>query len=375
MIQCDICLCWQHGYCLGLDEEDQVPEKYICQICRDPPGGRSNSGFSLDLDWLKEGKFNSVSLPKKESTTAMTTTETEQRELAFKKLSELMADLANMHKVLHSIRVKLLVASQSNNSKVFMWSAVWERQPEPELAPAPMDANPDPSSSQQMLLEHLTSTVNSLTPTATESTNQAETLLTQPPTVNGTAIESNESTSTSDKMTTSNGIDTNDSNGPVPLNDAESIKSAMTTNEVLELDNLDPSMIPTVSEVERLLPSIIQESLVANGDLLSSPPVQPVPAALPPPPPPPIIPEQKRIDKDDCRMNLLSHIEYLQTKVTGILDHVEEALRVLEDAAGPVPLGNHCTPEALAARTKSVANLLTQDLYMARRLMSAVKSS
>ena len=24
MIQCDICLCWQHGTCLGVEEEDQV---------------------------------------------------------------------------------------------------------------------------------------------------------------------------------------------------------------------------------------------------------------------------------------------------------------------------------------------------------------
>ncbi|KFW02672.1 PHD finger protein 20, partial [Eurypyga helias] len=37
MIQCEECLCWQHGVCMGL-LEDNVPEKYTCYICQDPPG-------------------------------------------------------------------------------------------------------------------------------------------------------------------------------------------------------------------------------------------------------------------------------------------------------------------------------------------------
>ena len=38
-IQCEECLCWQHGTCMGLLEEN-VPDKYACYICRDPPGER-----------------------------------------------------------------------------------------------------------------------------------------------------------------------------------------------------------------------------------------------------------------------------------------------------------------------------------------------
>ncbi|XP_029865624.1 PHD finger protein 20 isoform X3 [Aquila chrysaetos chrysaetos] len=36
MIQCEECLCWQHGVCMGL-LEDNVPEKYTCYVCQDPP--------------------------------------------------------------------------------------------------------------------------------------------------------------------------------------------------------------------------------------------------------------------------------------------------------------------------------------------------
>lgn len=35
--QCEDCLCWQHGTCMGL-LEDNVPDRYTCYICRDPPG-------------------------------------------------------------------------------------------------------------------------------------------------------------------------------------------------------------------------------------------------------------------------------------------------------------------------------------------------
>lgn len=37
MIQCEECQCWQHGVCMGLLEEN-VPEKYTCYVCQDPPG-------------------------------------------------------------------------------------------------------------------------------------------------------------------------------------------------------------------------------------------------------------------------------------------------------------------------------------------------
>jgi len=128
MIQCDICLCWQHGYCAGIEDEDPVPEKHVCETCRQPAGGRTEAKFSLDQDWLKEGKLPSTdtvidlhqAATKRKSASAIF-----DRETAFRKLSELMADLATLDKVLHCLRVKLHVASQPSNSKVFMWSSVW----------------------------------------------------------------------------------------------------------------------------------------------------------------------------------------------------------------------------------------------------------
>ena len=119
MIQCDICLCWQHGLCLGIDDEDQVPDKHVCEFCKNPKAARSSAKYALDQDWLKEGRLPSVNKPEV----------VVQGENAFKKLSELMADLANLNKVLHSLRLKLQVASQTNSGKVFMWSMLWDAPP------------------------------------------------------------------------------------------------------------------------------------------------------------------------------------------------------------------------------------------------------
>ena len=140
MIQCDICLCWQHGSCLAIEEEDQVPEYYVCETCRNPRLGRTSAKYSVDQDWLNKGILPSAihaisqkedSALKLNSNMQHLTDATNQplidKETAFRKLSELMADLANLSKLLHSLRVKLHIASQSNNSKVFMWSSIWDQ--------------------------------------------------------------------------------------------------------------------------------------------------------------------------------------------------------------------------------------------------------
>ncbi|KAG2733548.1 hypothetical protein G9P44_003073 [Scheffersomyces stipitis] len=33
-IQCDKCSVWQHGYCVGLFTNDEVPDKYWCELCK-----------------------------------------------------------------------------------------------------------------------------------------------------------------------------------------------------------------------------------------------------------------------------------------------------------------------------------------------------
>ena len=58
LLQCEVCLTWQHGACIGVDSEEQVPENYTCSICRDPrlvasppftPSTTSSQGGNMPL--------------------------------------------------------------------------------------------------------------------------------------------------------------------------------------------------------------------------------------------------------------------------------------------------------------------------------------
>jgi PHD finger protein 20 len=55
IIQCDLCFCWQHGSCNLIDREEDVPDKFICHVCRSPSKERKSRKYSHDQDWLKKG--------------------------------------------------------------------------------------------------------------------------------------------------------------------------------------------------------------------------------------------------------------------------------------------------------------------------------
>lgn len=56
-MQCDICLCWQHGNCNKIDSEDQVPDNYVCTSCLNPSKKRQSKQYVYLQDWIKEGKI------------------------------------------------------------------------------------------------------------------------------------------------------------------------------------------------------------------------------------------------------------------------------------------------------------------------------
>lgn len=33
-VQCDKCLVWQHGGCMGFHDEANLPEEYYCELCK-----------------------------------------------------------------------------------------------------------------------------------------------------------------------------------------------------------------------------------------------------------------------------------------------------------------------------------------------------
>jgi len=520
MIQCDICLCWQHGVCLGLDDEDQVPEKHLCQICKESAGARTNSKFSLDQDWLKEGKLNSVQLPDTDLVVARPPLHNEHEDVddvplapikaavcptslsspstieeliegrkesnAFRKLSELMADLSNLSLVLHSLRIKLYIASQRNHSKVFMWSSPWndldreeeqhcetvEHRSAQAISPKvePVEEYVDKASAEWEKIEtasqdepvkvaeaHLMQDEqkgsngkksNQEADVAVKSENgdtdlhngvamepafsngkenknpepeiggasgseeqaeqpssQIKTQITEgcspkspcrtitPPKTGANSVPSppvsDSATSTpegesfcepaSEEVSPPSTLDT-PSESPLEsgvkdelcLDSDEEGKAAGPMEVEVDVETETGMIIPSMSEVERLLPSLL-EGLQQNMSSSAAETVPPPPASNSAPMIPmqtaaPFIPEQKRIDKEESRLNLVDHIDRMQGKVESCLDHVESQLSALEETVSDQD------PAAirLMSRAKSMAVALLHDVNLARKMMSAV---
>jgi hypothetical protein len=72
-----------------------------------------------------------------------------------------------------------------------------------------------------------------------------------------------------------------------------------------------------------------------------------------------LIPEPKRLDREECRLNLLHHIEELQELVEGRLQAVEDRLEEVEAPTGPPAPGPGL-------------GRLAQDLRAAKRLNAAL---
>uniref|UniRef100_A0A6B2EFM2 Putative phd zn-finger n=1 Tax=Phlebotomus kandelakii TaxID=1109342 RepID=A0A6B2EFM2_9DIPT len=126
MIQCELCLCWQHGICNGIEKESQVPDKYICYICRNPSRGRESMKYIHDQDWLYDGKLSTTqyhaqnpNLPDRFDT--------------LKSSHTLTGNLLELKRFMQSLKLKVNIAENKDHPKMYLWSKKWESSPPPPL--------------------------------------------------------------------------------------------------------------------------------------------------------------------------------------------------------------------------------------------------
>ncbi|XP_050526297.1 PHD finger protein 20 [Daktulosphaira vitifoliae] len=115
MIQCDVCLCWQHGYCNQINSEDQVPDNYVCNSCLNPSKKRRSKQYDYLQDWIKEGKVASVLQHKDERR--------KKDESILKQSHQLVAEVIEHSNFLHSLLVKTIIYGQTpDHPKLYLWS-------------------------------------------------------------------------------------------------------------------------------------------------------------------------------------------------------------------------------------------------------------
>lgn len=104
MIQCELCLCWQHAYCNNIERENQVPDKYICYICQNPVRQRSSRKYFHDQDWLKLGTLPTGSYHSKDEEML------HRRFEKLKKSHDLSGGLMELKDYVHTLKVKIKIA-------------------------------------------------------------------------------------------------------------------------------------------------------------------------------------------------------------------------------------------------------------------------
>ncbi|KAM4612719.1 PHD finger protein 20 isoform 2-T2 [Polymixia lowei] len=151
MIQCEECLCWQHGTCMGLLEEN-VPDRYACYICRDPPGQRQSLRYWYDREWLSSGHMYGL--------TFLEENYSHQNAKKIATTHQLLGDVHHVVEVLNGLQLKMSVLQSKTHPDLRLWCQPWKQAERPwksydsypgtDAAPSP--AAPDEDMSRGEIL-------------------------------------------------------------------------------------------------------------------------------------------------------------------------------------------------------------------------------
>ncbi|XP_071021293.1 PHD finger protein 20b isoform X3 [Oncorhynchus clarkii lewisi] len=119
MIQCDECLCWQHGTCMGLFEHN-VPDTYSCYICRDPPAQRPSQRYWYDRDWLSSGHMYGLSF--------LDENYSHQNRKKLMATHQLLGDVHHVFEVLNGLQLKMSILQTQTHSDLKLWRQPWKQE-------------------------------------------------------------------------------------------------------------------------------------------------------------------------------------------------------------------------------------------------------
>ncbi|XP_017876601.1 PHD finger protein 20 isoform X2 [Ceratina calcarata] len=345
MIQCDLCLCWQHGHCNAIEREKDVPEKYVCYICRNPYRQRQSKKYFHDQDWIKEGKL--PTLPNRTKNQHRVN----ERTAMLKRSYDLIAALLHIQQVLHSLRVKINVAQKKDHPKLYLWAKNWEKIEvlKPSTSPVPImevaksgkDFVDIPSDVDIKLETKFT-----LKDDPDEKSIASDSELMKILEEDNAAMDESKVTPKKEELE--------------PQSKSHILLDALAKNDTSEgkLKNslpsevkMDTGLLTNESNVSENNVSTSTNHEEMNDNELSTP-LQPF---IPQPEAP--------IDPGECRMRLLEHIEDFQNHIDARLTYIEAQVCALE-TMDPEDLPT----SDVQPRTKQTIQMLLRDLNTVRKL-------
>ncbi|XP_043514068.1 PHD finger protein 20 isoform X1 [Frieseomelitta varia] len=349
MIQCDLCLCWQHGHCNAIEKEKDVPEKYVCFICQNPYRQRLSKKYFHDQDWIKEGKLPTLSNRTKNQHRV------NQRTAMLKRSYDLVTALLQIQQVLHSLRVKINVAQKKDHPKLYLWAKNWEKTevPKPNVTPIPimeiMKSGKDciDTSEGAQQIEVKTETKFNLKDDQDEKSIASDSELMK-------ILEEDNITSDEPKI--------NGKKDLIHQSKSHILLDALTKNDASEGKYTNSEMKTNtdfLTNQSNMSENNVSTSTISANHMHEELSEHEISAPLQPFIPQPEAP----IDAGECRMRLLEHIEHFQHHIDAKLTFIEAEVCALE-AMDP----EDSSISDVQPRTKQTVQMLVRDLNTVRKL-------
>ncbi|XP_020283446.1 PHD finger protein 20 isoform X2 [Pseudomyrmex gracilis] len=358
MIQCDLCLCWQHGHCNAIERERDVPEKYICYICQHPYRQRLSKKYFHDQDWIKEGKLPSLSNRSRNQYVI------NQRTATLKRSYDLVAALLQIQRLLHSLRVKINVAQKKDHPKLYLWAKNWEKTdlPKIDIEPVPImeitksTGGTDTGSENLRHTEIKTEVKSFIKDDQDEKSIASDSELMK--ILEEDSTHSDESKkedlmSSQDSHILLDALTSGSSDAKEKNNVQDVISDVKTESTDLSTEKTTIDSTSEKLNSEPLSNSMQHESSTAGVENEISTPLQP------------FIPEPEApIDPTECRMRLLEHIEHFQCHIDSKLTSIEAQICALE----AMDTDEFASDPQVQPRTKQTVQMLLRDLVTLRKL-------
>ncbi|TRY75915.1 hypothetical protein DNTS_033481, partial [Danionella cerebrum] len=120
MLQCEECLHWQHGSCMGL-LEGNVPDQYSCFVCRDSSGQIRGQRQSLrhwyESSWLSKGHIYGLSFLENYS---------HQNSRKMTSTHQLLGDVQHVGEVLYGLQLKISLLQSQTHPDLGLWRKEWK---------------------------------------------------------------------------------------------------------------------------------------------------------------------------------------------------------------------------------------------------------
>lgn len=120
MVQCDVCLCWQHAACMELSE-DALPCRYVCFVCSNAPGLRDSARYLHDQDWLQVGAMAHFDFLPPDPNAS-------NKAQIVRTTHDLMGDVHHVQTVLDSLRRNIKILETKKQPELGFWTENWDEK-------------------------------------------------------------------------------------------------------------------------------------------------------------------------------------------------------------------------------------------------------